>query len=214
MCCQNNENTNCGCTDQSACGCKTKASEIVYQGPNLPCTGIETCTPMDQVIKKFDEFACGDELVQTVITNILNNPTLLQQLVTIINNNLNCNVILQCTNTTSTTTTSTTTLVPNNCGCIEITTNPEDIANATGNTNPAVNGLIFIGGPKDVLCDGGSLPPYYDTDDSFKYCVEADSMSSVTLFYYKNDGIITNPDILSTVTILEQDCSETGTCIE
>jgi hypothetical protein len=204
------ENTSpCGCNSSSPCGCKISSDDVAYQGPNLGCTDIITCDSITAAIQKLDEYACSIDLVQNIITNITNNISLYNQFVTIVNQSVDCSTVFDCL--ASTTTTTTTTL---NCGCVEITIEPGDLVEAAGNTNPAVDGVIFIGGPKDILCDGGSLPSSYDAGQVVKYCVDTPFASSISLFYYKNDGIITNPDISSTVTILEEDCSETGTCLE
>lgn len=102
MACINNNN-NCGC-ENDPCGCKTKASEIVYQGPDLSCSGIETCTPLDEALQTLDTLICSPELIQIILNNLANNITLFNQFVTLVNNSIDCEIVQECITTSSTTT--------------------------------------------------------------------------------------------------------------
>jgi len=97
--------TPCNCNPETdPCGCKTSSDEVVYTGPTLPCTGIENCTPVTEVISTISEYLCSSELIQVLLNTIINNETLLAQFTTIINNNIECQTIWDCATTTTTTT--------------------------------------------------------------------------------------------------------------
>lgn len=104
------QTTNCNCADDP-CGCKISSEEVVYVGPALECTGIENCDTLTEIITKINTLACSDELIQNFINVIINNPTINEQFVTIINQGVTCETIWAC----ATTTTTTTSIFP---GCI------------------------------------------------------------------------------------------------
>lgn len=201
--------TNCGC-ENNPCGCKISSDDIAYQGPSLSCTGIEPCDSMTVAIQKLNDYACGIDLVQNIITNIINNTSLYNQFVTIVNQTVDCDTVFNCLATTTTTTT----LAPNTCNCIEISIHPDDIAAATGNSLPQVDNLVFLNGPKEIICGGGSLPDSFDIADTYKYCILTDAIPLLSLYYYKNDGVIAFPDISSVITNLAQDCTQDGLCVD
>ena len=105
MNCSNNI-TPCGC-ENNPCGCKTSSNDVVYQGPNLSCTGVLNCDTVTEVIQTIDGFICSPELVQTVINNIINNIGLYNQFTTIVNNTLDCQTVWNCIASSTTTTTTT-----------------------------------------------------------------------------------------------------------
>jgi hypothetical protein len=94
-------NNNC---KNNECGCKTTSNEIVYQGPSLPCSGIENCDTLTEAIVKINNFLCDPEIVNIFINNIIENPTLLEQFTTIVNDSIECETIWACETTTTTTT--------------------------------------------------------------------------------------------------------------
>jgi hypothetical protein len=104
MSCSENINT-CGCTN-NPCGCKISSDDIAYQGPNLDCSGIETCDTVTEAIKKLDDYACSIDMVQNIINNIVNNTNLYNQFVTIVNQTVDCQTVFNCLETTTTTTTT------------------------------------------------------------------------------------------------------------
>lgn len=96
-------NIPCNCSD-NPCGCKTSSDDIAYQGPNLQCTGIDTCDSLTVSIQKLNDYMCSIELVQNIITNITNNVELYQQFTTIVNQSVDCDIVKNCLTTTTTTT--------------------------------------------------------------------------------------------------------------
>lgn len=108
MSCSNNI-TPCGCGN-NPCGCGTSSDDVVYQGPNLSCTGVSNCDTLTEVIEEIDGFICGPGMVENIINNILNNEDLYNQFISIINNTVNCETVWNCID--SQTTSTTTTLCP------------------------------------------------------------------------------------------------------
>ena len=90
--------------NQDPCGCKTSTDDVVYKGPNLSCTGINNCDTLTTAIQKINDFMCGIELVQVIITNIYNNTELFNEFTTIVNNTVDCQTVWGCLTTTTTTT--------------------------------------------------------------------------------------------------------------
>lgn len=82
--------TNCGA---DPCDTKLKISNLIkYVGPDLPCTGIDTCDDLTTVIQKIEEAICALQSSTTTTTTSSTTTT--------------------STSTTSSTTTSTTTICP------------------------------------------------------------------------------------------------------
>lgn len=107
------------CSETNECEKKYSTDDVAYTGPNLTCTGIETCDNLTTIITKINNFICGPEFVQTVINNIINNTVLYNQFTTIVNEVVECDTVLDCLTTTTTTTaptTTTTTTINPNCG--------------------------------------------------------------------------------------------------
>lgn len=196
--------TNCGC-ENNPCGCKISSDDIAYQGPDLSCTGIETCDSMTVAIQKLNDYACSIDLVQNIITNITNNISLYNQFVTIVNQSVDCNTVFDCLDTTTTTTTTTI-----NCNCVEFVIDEDDLNDATGNALPQVNNILFLDGPKDILCSGGNLPDTFDTAGAYKYCVNVDAIPLLSLFLYKNN--VQEPAINSSITDTLNSCTIDGNC--
>jgi hypothetical protein len=206
------ENTSpCGCNSSSPCGCKISSDDVVYQGPNLGCTDIVTCDSITQAIQKLDEYACSIDLVQNIITNITNNISLYNQFVTIVNQSVDCSTVFDCLVPTTTTTTTTLT-----CTCIEIIIGQDDLDQAIGNSNGELNNVVFLSSPASgaVLCTGGLITNAFNEENAYKFCITASAFPLLQLYYYKNDSIITGPELVSLLINLEQDCSVTGDCDE
>jgi len=106
MTCSNNI-TPCGCGN-NPCGCGTSSNDVVYQGPNLSCTGVSNCDTVTEAIETIDGFICGPGMVETIINNIINNINLYNQFTSIVNNTVDCQTVWNCYNSSTTTTTTTT----------------------------------------------------------------------------------------------------------
>jgi len=89
------EQTPCNCQD-TPCGCKTSTDDVVYTGPTLPCTLIENCTTVTEVITVFNNYLCSPDFMSGIIQTIINTPALLEQIVTIVNNDISCETIWAC----------------------------------------------------------------------------------------------------------------------
>jgi hypothetical protein len=105
MSCSNNI-TPCGCGN-NPCGCGTSSDDVVYQGPNLSCTGVSNCDTVTEAIETIDGFICGPEMVENIINNIINNQNLYNQFTSIVNNTVDCQTVWDCIDAQTTTTTTT-----------------------------------------------------------------------------------------------------------
>jgi hypothetical protein len=76
--------------------CST-SNKIIYNGPNLACTGIQSTDTVEVALQKIDEKICSDEFVGQIINTIKNNPILQAYF---------CQLVNTCPATTTTTTTS------------------------------------------------------------------------------------------------------------
>lgn len=99
--CNNTNNTN------NTCGCKTSTNEVVYNGPNLTCTGVNTCDTLSEALQTISTYLCSAEMVQIIVNNIINNTNLYNQFTTIVNTVVDCQTVQDCINQTTTTTTTT-----------------------------------------------------------------------------------------------------------
>lgn len=130
------EQTPCNC-ENDPCGCKTSSDEVVYTGPTLPCTLIENCTTVTEVITVFNNYLCSPEFMSGIIQTIINTPALLEQITTIVNSSITCDTIWDCQTTTTTTTaepTTTTTTTTEVCDCFlfNVSVSSADILAADG----------------------------------------------------------------------------------
>lgn len=103
--CNNNCNNNCN-SQTNPCGCGTSTNDVIYNGPTLSCTNVNTCDTLTDAISSIGQFLCSVELVQLVINNITNNINLYNQFTTIVNNTVDCQTVWNCINATTTTTTT------------------------------------------------------------------------------------------------------------
>lgn len=99
--CNNTNNTN------NTCGCKTSTDEVVYNGPSLTCTGVNTCDTLSEALQTISTYLCSAEMVQIIVNNIINNTNLYNQFTTIVNTVVDCQTVQDCINQTTTTTTTT-----------------------------------------------------------------------------------------------------------
>lgn len=72
------------------------ATKVIYNGSNLPCTGIQTGDCLEVALQKIDNKICSSDLVAQILQTIANDPTL---------GSYFCNLVNSCPTTTSTTTT-------------------------------------------------------------------------------------------------------------
>ena len=74
--------------------------QIIYNGPNLPCTGIQSKDNLEVALQKIDNRMCSDEFIAHIIDTIENTPLLQAYF---------CQLVASCSSTPTTTTTSTST---------------------------------------------------------------------------------------------------------
>jgi hypothetical protein len=223
--------TNTGCNTNNPCSTHlTASSTIVYDGPALTCTTAEPCDKLNVILQKIDEIICNLLTQINILTVQVNNIT--TQIITIngdiinINNQLDvcCNVTttttttaVKSTTTTTTklepTTTTTTTTFAGACTCFHVAINQADITNATGNTFPELNGKVYLQTSKDSACEGGDIAAEYSTFTSDGFCILTSEVSSIQLFYYKDDVPIYYPATVSTYNVLYSTCSVNGECL-
>ncbi len=76
------------------------SKKVEYTGPNLPCTGIQTCDTLQTSLQKIDDKICSNVLITQMLSAIQNDETLLATF---------CNMVATCLS--EMTTSSTTTLI-------------------------------------------------------------------------------------------------------
>jgi hypothetical protein len=116
------------------------------------------------------------------------------------------------TSSTSSTTTTTTTEFAGLCTCMTVTIAQTDLDDATGNTAPRINNAVYLNTIKDSSCDGSDIIRTYTDALSDFWCIKTASISTIQLFYYKNDVPIYYPSIDSTYTVLYSACSLNEDC--
>jgi hypothetical protein len=72
--------------------------QIIYNGPNLPCTGIQSKDNLEVALQKIDNRMCSDEFIAHIIDTIENTPLLQAYF---------CQLVASCSSTPTTTSTST-----------------------------------------------------------------------------------------------------------
>jgi len=55
--------------------CST-SNKIIYNGPNLPCTGIQSADSLELALQKIDERMCSEQFVSHIINTIENDEVL------------------------------------------------------------------------------------------------------------------------------------------
>jgi len=69
------------------CGpCVTTSTSIIYTGPNLPNSGVNSNDPLNCVLSKLDDALSPENLATALIDAIASNPTLATQFCTLVNN--------------------------------------------------------------------------------------------------------------------------------
>ena len=113
----------------------------------------------------------------------------------------------------SSTTTTTTTAFVGACTCMTVTIAQTDLDDATGNTTPGiVNNAVELRTTKDSGCDDSEIDRTYTDAMSEGWCIKTASISTIQMFYYKNNAPIYLPAIDSTYTILYSACTLNGDC--
>lgn len=74
----------------------TDASKVIYNGSNLPCTGVQTGDCLEVALQKIDNKICSSDLVAQILQTIANDPIL---------GSYFCNLVNACPTTTTTSTT-------------------------------------------------------------------------------------------------------------
>lgn len=73
------------------------ASQVIYEGPNLPCSGISTNDSVDVALQKLDDAVCPENILSQIIQVLQVNPELRYKF---------CQIVNGCIPTTTTTTTT------------------------------------------------------------------------------------------------------------
>ena len=79
-----------GSTTPRGCGIdpcfvyKTGSDLVVYNGANLPSTGIDTCNTITVALQKIDDKLSPENLTTTILSILNTNPSLKNQLKTIL----------------------------------------------------------------------------------------------------------------------------------
>jgi hypothetical protein len=87
------------CDNPCAPVCFT-SSQIIYNGPNLACTGIQSTDTVEVALQKIDNRICSDEFISHIIDTIENNEVLKAYF---------CQLVSSCSLEPTTTTTSSST---------------------------------------------------------------------------------------------------------
>jgi hypothetical protein len=111
-------------------------------------------------------------------------------------------------------TTTTTTTFAGACTCFHVAINQADIDDATGNTDPGRDGKVYLQTAKDSGCNGApDIAAEYSTFGSDGFCITTSLISSIQLFYYKNNVPIYYPATASSYNVLYTACSVNGECV-
>jgi hypothetical protein len=119
------------------------------------------------------------------------------------------------TTTVPPTTTTTTTAYPYPCSCVHVAISQTDLDDATGNT-PApgkADNTVYLTTTKNSGCDESNIDTEYTVAGLSGFCIKTSSLSTIQLFYYKNNNPVYFPAIASTYNILYANCSVSGQCI-
>jgi hypothetical protein len=93
---------NCGCSP-----CIVDTANVIYYGPNLPNSGVNTDDPLNTVLQKLDNALTPENIASALINAIATDPVLAVQFCTLVSN---CYTTTTTSTTQPPTTTTTTTL--------------------------------------------------------------------------------------------------------
>ncbi len=173
------------------------ASDLVYQGEDIPCAEIYSGMDMSEVLQRIDYYLCGLEFTQQVLNIIEENPQEFNEFITLVNGAINCETINDCgpvpttttTSSSSSTTTTTTTISEFICFCIFIEgegcgstielpilgnapfQNGRPVYNFTGD----VNGSVYYDGSQWVFNNTEFSPLLQPLDNSNYYPIGTSS---------------------------------------
>ena len=113
------------------------------------------------------------------------------------------------------TTTTTTTAYPYTCSCVHVIISQTDLDDATGNTpGPGkADNTVYLTTTKNSGCDDSNVDTEYTVAGLSGFCIKTSALSTIQLFYYKNNNPVYFPAIASTYNILYANCSVNGQCI-
>lgn len=184
-------------------------SAISYDSTPLPCTDIDTCDGLNTILAKFDAVICTAQSNVATLTENITNLTEDVMIITEDINNINIQLSVCCS-----TTTTTTTVYPYTCTCISISISQTDVDDATGNTpGPGkADNTVYLTSSKNSGCDGSDVAGEWTAAANDNFCIQFSELSSLQLFYYKNNVPIYFPSTVSSYTILYSNCAVRSDC--
>jgi len=122
----------CNCSETptnpgTVCTCELNSSQYAYYGEVFSCIDIQPGDSLTIIIQKLENYFCGIGYTQSLLNIIQENPQNFTELITLINDNIDCSVINDCIYTTTTTSTSSTTTTTTTISPTTTTTTTEEI---------------------------------------------------------------------------------------
>jgi hypothetical protein len=198
--------TTCPCTNHELTGDLTGDTEFIF----VECGNTEYTSV---TIGAFPQVYCIDNNYRVIIIGTGDD----------FNTGACCSITTTTTTTATPTTTTTTTAVPTTtttttfdgrCTCFHVRIDQADLDDARGNiSNPGRDGKVYLETVKSSACAGGDILGEYSTVGSDGFCILTSAVSSIQLFYYKNDIPIYYPDTASRYNVLYTLCSTNGECV-
>jgi hypothetical protein len=173
---------------------------ILYNGPNLPCTGINFKDTVTSVINKINDLLCPEALTSAVLAIIQTNSQYNEQFCELVQACLTTTTTTSSTTSTSTTTTTTTAfpfMVAGALGASIVITpfataqDACDYAGSVSNTNfYTPNGVVLALGVQ--VSQGILYFPFASGWYLYTYNDNGDPISPKQIFYLDINGIVTN----------------------
>jgi len=184
--------------------------DLVYDGENLSCSGINNQDNISVAFQELDYFICGIELTQHILDMIQDNPQEYSEFIAIINGAINCETIIQCgppppsttTTTSSSTSTSTSTTTSTSSSTTTTTTTV-----ALACINYTIESILNDASWTALNCEGVPVGGIIISSGTTVYtgCILNTSLTLV------NAIVITGADCATTTTTTTVlDCSFTG----